>query len=255
MYEYMHRLLAIPETQEPVRPLPSGRHRRCSTRAAACRQWARLFAQRARPARSAGWSRLTRRPRAPDGRHRAARERFSQRRRGRRPSAASPSASAAAARIGPRRLPRQLRGAGVDHLRRPRGPGPGRVDAGARAARRPWHARGLRPPRDRPQLGALHPRGDGGAQAGLRRPRAPLWRRRRVPGRAAGARVRRQRARADPPGPRRARGARRRRPAARERRRRAEWELARASAVAQGRGAVPIPTAPRTSRPSTATAT
>ena len=68
------------------------------------------------------------------------------------------------------------RAAAADDLR---GPGDSRtvgVDAGARAHAGPGHARGLRSSGARAQLRAVHPRGDGGAQAGVRRPRAALRR-------------------------------------------------------------------------------
>ena len=60
-------------------------------------------------------------------------------------------------------------------------PRPVGVDAGARAHAGPRHARDPRPPRDGPQLAALHPRRGGGAQARVRRPRAVLRRPRSAP--------------------------------------------------------------------------
>ena len=83
-----------------------------------------------------------------------------------------------------------------------------RVDAGARAPAGAGHAGHARPARARPQLAALHPRGDRGAQARVRRSRALLRRRRRRPARrAALAGLRARARRAHPSGPGDARGA------------------------------------------------
>ena len=213
MYEYMHRMLAIPESRTQFDLYPPGGDRRLLSRRPRARGRRTVPAAGAR--RDAGAARRGRRvgPRPSRRGHRRRARALLSRRHRRRRSAASPSAWAACS--APATWPPTAR----DWKRRSRSPSPDArssarpVDPGARAHAGPRHAGGVRPARDGPQLLALHSRRDRGAEARVRRPRAPLRRRPRPPRGPAGAGVRARAGGPDPHGPRDAGSARARRSA------------------------------------------
>jgi gamma-glutamyltranspeptidase len=203
MYEYMHRMLGIPESQAQFDLYPPG-GRDVFYPGGRVPPVGTLFTQ---PALAGTLRRLVETATQAPG-HRmegiaAARARFYR-------GDLAAMIGAFSERLGGL-LRASDRGAHADHLRRARDPRPVHVDAGAGAHAGARDPRRLRSPRPRPQLRALYPHGGGSPQAGLRGSRAILRRpgaRAGAPGGAALARVREGAGGADPHGSRGARGAR-----------------------------------------------